>query len=140
MAFENVPSFVYKRDLSVSVPGIGEVPYDVAFGGAFYAYCKAEDLGVRVVPEEFRGLIEVGMSVKSAVMDSLEIKHPSKTTSVSCTGRLSTTRTLEMALTAATYASSLKAKSIVHLPDRCQRAYCARTREGKVGSRRAVCD
>ncbi|HSB08442.1 MAG TPA: proline racemase family protein, partial [Blastocatellia bacterium] len=74
--FENVPSFAYQIDQSVNVAGIGDVRYDVAFGGAFYAYCKAEDLGVRVVPEEFRKLIEVGMAVKRAVTRALEIKHP----------------------------------------------------------------
>src|SRR5207244_6591518 len=53
-----------------------EVRFDVGFGGAFYAYCKAEDLGVRIVPEEFRKLIEIGMAVKHAVVASLEIRHP----------------------------------------------------------------
>jgi proline racemase len=76
VAFENVPSFAYKLDQCVNVPGIGEIRYDVAFGGAFYAYCKASDLGVRIIPEEFRKLIEVGMAVKRAVMSSIEIKHP----------------------------------------------------------------
>ena len=76
VAFRNVPSFGYKLDQEVDVPGIGKVRYDIGFGGAFYAYCKAEDLGVRIVPEEFRRLIEVGMAVKRAVMASLEIKHP----------------------------------------------------------------
>jgi len=74
--FENVPSFVYKIDQTVNVPGIGDVRYDVAFGGAFYAYCKAEALGVRIVPEEFRKLIEIGMAVKRAVTQSLGIIHP----------------------------------------------------------------
>jgi len=76
VAFENVPSFAYMLNQSVGVPGIGEVRFDVGFGGAFYAYCKAEDLGVRIVPEEFRKLIEIGMVVKRAVMDSFEIRHP----------------------------------------------------------------
>lgn len=76
VAFRNVASFAYKLDQTVNVPGIGSVRYDVGFGGAFYAYCKAEDLGVRLVPEEFRKLIEVGMAVKRAVMASLVIKHP----------------------------------------------------------------
>ncbi|MEK6288987.1 MAG: proline racemase family protein [Acidobacteriota bacterium] len=76
VAFENVPSFAYKLDQLVEVPGIGEVRLDVGFGGAFYAYCKAEDLGVRIIPGEFRKLIEAGMAVKRAVMDSLEIRHP----------------------------------------------------------------
>ena len=76
VAFENVPSFAYKLDQSVMVPGLGEIRYDVGFGGAFYAYCEAEDLGVEIVPREHRKLIEVGMAVKRAVMDSLEIRHP----------------------------------------------------------------
>ena len=76
VTFENVPSFAYRVDQSVIVPGVGKIRYDVGFGGAFYAYCKAEDLGVRIVPEEFRRLIEAGMAVKRAVMDSLDIKHP----------------------------------------------------------------
>lgn len=76
VCFENVPSFAYKLDQTVHVPGTGDVRYDVAFGGAFYAYCKASDLGVQIIPEEFRKLIELGMAVKRAVMESIEIKHP----------------------------------------------------------------
>ncbi len=76
VCFENVPSFAYKLDQAVNVPGVGDVRYDVAFGGAFYAYCKASDLGVQVIPEQFRKLIEAGMAVKQAVMNSIEIKHP----------------------------------------------------------------
>ena len=76
VAFENVPSFAYKLNQSANIPGIGEICYDVGFGGAFYAYCKATDLGVQIIPEEFRKLIEVGMAVKRAVMDSIEIRHP----------------------------------------------------------------
>ena len=76
VTFENVPSFAYKLDQYVSVPGIGEVRYDLGFGGAFYAYCRAADLGARIVPEEFRKLIDTGMAVKRAVMESLEVKHP----------------------------------------------------------------
>ncbi|UCC89778.1 MAG: proline racemase family protein [Anaerolineales bacterium] len=76
VAFENVPSFVYALDQTVDVPGIGEVGYDVAFGGAFYAYCQAADLGVGLGPPDFRRLIEVGTAVKHAVMESLRIQHP----------------------------------------------------------------
>ena len=76
VSFLNVPSFVYALDHRVEVPGIGAVACDVAFGGAFYAFCRAEDLGVRLVPEDFRKLIDLGMKVKRAVMESLPIRHP----------------------------------------------------------------
>jgi trans-L-3-hydroxyproline dehydratase len=76
VAFENVPSFVYALDQTVDVPGIGPVRYDVAFGGAFYAYCRAADLGVGLGSSDFRRLIDVGTAVKRAVMESLPIRHP----------------------------------------------------------------
>jgi trans-L-3-hydroxyproline dehydratase len=76
VSFENVPSFVYRLDQTAEVRGIGPVRYDVAFGGAFYAYCRAEDLNVRLVPEEFNRLIEAGMALKREVMSTLTIEHP----------------------------------------------------------------
>jgi len=76
VAFENVPSFAYVLDQTVAVPGIGVVQFDIGYGGAFYGYCQADDLGVRLIPEDFRKLIEVGMAVKRAVMAALPIRHP----------------------------------------------------------------
>jgi trans-L-3-hydroxyproline dehydratase len=76
VSFINVPSFAYALDKTVDVAGLGKIKVDVAFGGAFYAFCRAEDLGVRLIPEDFRHLINVGMRVKRAVMGSLPIRHP----------------------------------------------------------------
>jgi len=74
--FHNVPSFVLGLDEKVEVPGIGEVAYDLAFGGAFYAYVQAEPLELGLEPENARGLIEAGMAIKHAVMKSRPIVHP----------------------------------------------------------------
>lgn len=74
--FENVPSFVHAAGRTVDVPGIGAVRYDLAFGGAYYAYCDAADLGVGLRREDCRALIDVGMRVKLAVMASGAIVHP----------------------------------------------------------------
>ncbi len=76
VSFLNVPSFVYALGQTVDVAGLGRVNVDVAFGGAFYAFCRAEDLCVSLNPEDFRHLINVGMRVKQAVMESLPIRHP----------------------------------------------------------------
>ena len=74
--FHNVPSFVHALDETVEVPGLGRVRYDLAFGGAFYAYVRAADVGLDCTPEHFRALIETGMAIKRAVMTSREIAHP----------------------------------------------------------------
>jgi len=74
--FHNVPSFVYMPDQTVDVPGLGKVNFDIAFGGAFYAYVKAETLGLTMAEKEFGELIEKGMMIKRAVMQNFEINHP----------------------------------------------------------------
>ncbi len=74
--FYNVPSFVLTLDECVEVPGLGQVRYDIAFGGAFYAYVQAEDVGVACTPGDFRPLIEKGIAIKRAIMASRSIPHP----------------------------------------------------------------
>jgi len=74
--FHNVPSFVSALDQSIEVAGLGKVKYDLAFGGAFYAFVEVEQLGLKLTPEHLRLLIETGMQIKRAVMRSREILHP----------------------------------------------------------------
>ncbi len=76
VSFLNVPSFVYKSDLKVEVAGIGKVKYDIAFGGAFYAFCKTEDVELGLKPDDHDTLIEVGKKIKREIMDRVAILHP----------------------------------------------------------------
>ncbi len=76
VSFVNVPSFVLVRDGVVDVPGLGSVRYDLAFGGAFYAYVDADSLGLTISEAHHSALIDVGMRIKHAVMDSYTIVHP----------------------------------------------------------------
>jgi len=74
--FHNVPSFAAALDDEVEVPGHGRVRYDLAWGGAFYAFVDAADLGLRCIPGDFRRLIDAGVAVKRAVAAAREIRHP----------------------------------------------------------------
>ncbi len=76
VAFHNVPSFVVALDAVVAVPGMGPVRYDLAFGGAFYAYVQAADVQVGLGAGDFSSLIEKGMAIKRAIMASRPIPHP----------------------------------------------------------------
>src|SRR5262249_49443879 len=75
-SFRNVPSFVYLRDKAVDVPGVGRVQFDVAYGGAFYAFVQAEQAGVQLTPEHVARHIDVGRRIKRAVSENFSIKHP----------------------------------------------------------------
>lgn len=74
--FQNVPSFVYSSDKIVSIQGLGDIKYDIAFGGAFYAFVQAKDIGIELIPENYRKLIDFGMRIKKAVMRENPPVHP----------------------------------------------------------------
>jgi trans-L-3-hydroxyproline dehydratase len=76
VCFRNVPSFVVALDDEVEVPGVGRMRYDLGFGGAFYAYVRAEDVGLRCEPEAVGRLVELGGAVKDAVMEARPVEHP----------------------------------------------------------------
>ena len=74
--FRNVASFLYRRDVAVTTPSFGAVTVDVAFGGAFYAYLDAAQVGLTVRPGDYRALIAVGDEVKHAVEAAIPVVHP----------------------------------------------------------------
>lgn len=76
VSFRNVPSFLYLRDEEVEVPGLGRVRFDVAYGGAFYAFVEAKTLGLSLTCDHYHQLIDYGRRIKQAVMAGFEIKHP----------------------------------------------------------------
>ncbi|HET9907827.1 MAG TPA: proline racemase family protein [Anaerolineales bacterium] len=76
VSFQNVPSFVIALDEIIEVPELGKVRYDLAFGGAFYAYVNAADIGLTCTPKDYRHLIEKGMAIKRAIMENRPIRHP----------------------------------------------------------------
>ncbi len=76
VSFRNVPSFVLQPDLEIDVPGQGRIRCDVAFGGAFYAYVDAADLGLDLAPEAYASIVDAGRRVKRAVAEQFTIVHP----------------------------------------------------------------
>lgn len=76
VAFENVPSFVLSLDDEVEVPGLGRIRYDLAFGGAFYAYVDVAQLGLDLSATDYRRIIDAGWRIKKAVMATRPIPHP----------------------------------------------------------------
>jgi proline racemase len=72
----NVPSFVAVLDAAVEVPGLGHISVDIAYGGAFFAIVDAHALGFKLTPDEARHLVEVGETIKAAVVEQQPVVHP----------------------------------------------------------------
>ena len=74
--FRNVPSFLYQRDQTLQVTGVGEVKFDIAYGGAFYAVVDAVSLDLRLDASDYAQLIQTGRNIKHAIMKDRRIEHP----------------------------------------------------------------
>ena len=76
VSFQNVPSFVYKKNLSVDTPEFGRINFDIAFGGAFYAYIDVDQVGLKIDKKNHNKFVMAGKKIKQKIMKEFEIKHP----------------------------------------------------------------
>ena len=74
--FVNVPSFAQALEERVDVPAWGAVTYDLAYGGAFYAFVDAAGLGLDLEVSNVGAIIQAGREIKDAVAASHEVVHP----------------------------------------------------------------
>jgi proline racemase len=76
VTFRNVPAYLHLRDAAVTVPGLGDLRLDLAWGGNFYAVLPAADVGLDVRPEYHDELVAAGLAVMDAVNEQLSFAHP----------------------------------------------------------------
>ena len=76
VSFENVPAFLYKKDVQVDVPGYGKLILDISFGGSFFAIINSKQIGIDICPENSSRLVDAGMKIIEAVNQQVEIMHP----------------------------------------------------------------
>jgi proline racemase len=74
--FVNVPSFIWKQDVTVVTPSFGEVTGDIAYGGAFYFYTDGAPHGLAVRESGVERLIRFGAEVKEAANKAFPVEHP----------------------------------------------------------------
>ena len=77
VSFQNVPSFLYKRDQELELPGYGKIKFEISFGGSFFAIVKAEQVGLSLVPENAEKLKELGIALREIINKEIPVQHPS---------------------------------------------------------------
>lgn len=75
---ENVAGFLAHSRVPLSVPDVGQITLDVAFGGNFFALVSAAQLGLSVHPNDLPELMRQGMAIRQAANDQLEVQHPTQ--------------------------------------------------------------
>ncbi|MET8337021.1 proline racemase family protein [Streptosporangium canum] len=72
----NVPSFSAGLDRTVKVPGIGEVAYDLAYGGNYYAILPIESVGLPFDRAHKQPILDAGLAIMDAINEQDEPVHP----------------------------------------------------------------
>ena len=72
--FINIPSFVEILDGETDIYEFGNIKYDLAFGGAYYAIVNADDLGLN--PNNINMVTKIGMLIKNTINNQVKIMHP----------------------------------------------------------------
>jgi trans-L-3-hydroxyproline dehydratase len=76
VSFRNVPSFLYRDNVKVSLPDIGEIEVAISYGGDFYLFVEADKLGVEIRPENAYELAKKAMALKDWGNENLDLVHP----------------------------------------------------------------
>jgi proline racemase len=74
--FRNVPAFSVLLDGAVDVPGLGRVPFDLAYGGHFYAMVPAAAVGLTLEPSAGPRIIEIGERIRARIEAEVPLVHP----------------------------------------------------------------
>ena len=73
----NVPSFLFRQRAVVDVHGFGKVAADIAYGGNWFAFVEAEQLGLQVGKVHLPILMQAATAVREAlVRDGVRGIHP----------------------------------------------------------------
>jgi proline racemase len=76
VTIENVPAFCDRLDASIEVPGLGSIPYSLAFGGNFYAMINLHDVGLPFARERQRDILDAGLAIMAAINRQDAPHHP----------------------------------------------------------------
>ena len=72
----NVPSFSYALDQVVNVAGLGQLTYDMAYGGNFYAIVPIDQVGIEFKRENGQKLLDLGLKISEAINEQNRPVHP----------------------------------------------------------------
>jgi proline racemase len=75
VTIRNVPSYSHALDQTVAVDGFGEVHYDIAFGGNFYAMVELDSLGIPFERSRKDEILHAGLAIMDAINAADEPVH-----------------------------------------------------------------
>src|SRR3954452_1454210 len=76
VTLDGVPSFVDTLDRPLVVDGYGTVSVDIAYGGCYYVFVRAEQLGLKLDRQSARDVVDAATAVSMAARRDINVEHP----------------------------------------------------------------
>ena len=76
VSFESVPAFLFARDRQLSLQSYGDVSFDIAYGGAFYAIADCGQFGLSFGASRARDFVDAATALSDAVKRDYHLVHP----------------------------------------------------------------
>jgi proline racemase len=76
VSIQNVPAFLYQRDMEIDTEKFGKVTYDISFGGSFFALVDAEKIGLKLDTANIEEITQLGMELRDRINATVSVRHP----------------------------------------------------------------
>jgi len=76
VSFESVPSFLFARDQLLTLDHYGDISFDVAYGGAFYALADASQFGLEFGSGPVAEFVDAADRLTRAAQAAIQLGHP----------------------------------------------------------------
>lgn len=76
VSFENVPAFLYCKDLEIKVPGIGNIRADIGFGGNFFTIVDIDSINIEIKRESIDELRRMSRRILASANEAVKVEHP----------------------------------------------------------------
>ncbi|EHK58700.1 Proline racemase [Mesorhizobium alhagi CCNWXJ12-2] len=76
VSFESVPAFLVAQDRSANLQGFGEIVFDIAYGGAFYALADCRQFGLEFGRNRIRDFVDAATALTEKLKAEFPLSHP----------------------------------------------------------------
>ena len=76
ISFENVPAFLYRKDLEIEVPLIGNICVDVGFGGNFFTIADIDSINMEISRDKMDEMRKLSKIILASANNAIKVQHP----------------------------------------------------------------
>ena len=73
---ENVPAFLYRKELHFDLAGYGDVSVDIGYGGNFFVLADVHSLGLTITKDTVNLLRSLSKDILAAANKVIKVAHP----------------------------------------------------------------